>query len=165
MHLVGFIIIIYHDARSCECQNVSATPVTAQYSSAFLLCFPAVRSIWILLPLLPCALKDPVSRRSSWYSSDPPGKCCDSRPTSTWLWPSPSRSFPLHYAYTTLTSDGVQLDYTQCRATELITNKQTDLILLQQNVKVILLVPASQAFPQYLGLLWSRFRQYSASSQ
>ena len=108
VHLFGFILRINHDARPSECQKVSATPVTAQYSYAIILCFPAIRSIWSLLPPLPCALKEPASPSSSWYSSDPPGKCCDSGRTSTWLWPLPSRSFPLHYSYTTLTSNGVQ---------------------------------------------------------
>ena len=141
--------VTYSTFQTCSCHSCNSSVY------AFLLCFPAIRSISSLLPLLPCALEDPASPRSSWYSSDPPGKCWDSRPTSTWLWPLPSRSFPHH---------GVQPALHAVTHNE-TNNKQTNCILLHHNVKIILLVPASQGFPQYLGLPWSRFRQYFASSQ
>ena len=44
MHLVGFIIRIYHDARSSECQKSHA-----QVSSNFMNSVPILSNYWIVL--------------------------------------------------------------------------------------------------------------------
>ena len=77
MHLIGFIIGIYHDARSSECQNTAKlhTPISCyimtvtaqeiqyiifwkQHISQYKICVNTRRK----LPLLECAISNALSR-------------------------------------------------------------------------------------------------------